>query len=702
MINLLLVGDHPCSPTGNGHMMYEIAKQIDTSKIKFSILATKPRTAIETESLFEVPIWNIIDLFSERNPNGWMATLTNLTQSKKQRVDVVLFVGHDLWMFAQVLPSLTQLKNEKDFIIASLFPFDMISVKDYILEWLKHIDLPLVYSKYGYDMLKPHVKDIEYFRPPLFDADQFKPYSAKEKVAARLEFSKGLMKRDAFVFGFFGANQWRKDPQRLIKSFFEVKAKEKKANLYLHMELTSGIFNIDKYMRDCGDPAGFVFIKKQKYQYDTKGMVDAYNLVDCMVNTSWQEGLSWTLVEAMLCGTPIIAANNTAQMELIKGGAAFPVKCNELAYLPVETNQGQSYIETIACDRNHLTHQMLKAIRNPKLLKETGLKGLERAKDWISGIDDINKAILGAIEKRKSSKLEVKEEPSNSKIKAVLFAQHSSAGDVFMTTKAFKGVKKMYSNLPIVYMTMPQYMDIIINNPYIDKVIPWNEKIEGQYQFNLNPHRDRIGPGHWGRNSNSILSDFYWKLLLVEPDDFFIEKVEPSQNISLSITNEQRPICILHTTGGDAAFRTYKYMGDIAEALKDRYFTIQLGGPKDYPANAQLDLRGALSYRESAWVVNKARMAVTVDSFMSHLCGALGISQVCLFGCGNHNVVRPDQRGGILTCLAIDYIRDCPGLGPCSASVRNCPLPCTGRHNPKKILLEFEKIEKELEKYEMS
>src|SRR3990170_2210459 len=36
------------------------------------------------------------------------------------------------------------------------------------------------------------------------------------------------------------------------------------------------------------------------------------------------------------------------------------------------------------------------------------------------------------------------------------------------------------------------------------------------------------------------------------------------------------------------------------------------------------------AFRESAWVVSKAAIAVTVDSFISHLCGALGVSQVCL------------------------------------------------------------------------
>ena len=134
-------------------------------------------------------------------------------------------------------------------------------------------------------------------------------------------------------------------------------------------------------------------------------------------------------------------------------------------------------------------------------------------------------------------------------------------------------------------------------------------------------------------------------------------------------------------------------MKDVCEGIRGRYFTIQLGGKDDYPAGADLDLRGKLSFRESAWVMSKAKIAITVDSFISHLAGALGISQICLFGSGNHFVVRPNQVKGKLICLVPDYIRHCIGLGPCSGSVRNCPAPCTGRHDPKIILEKIKEIE---------
>jgi hypothetical protein len=252
-------------------------------------------------------------------------------------------------------------------------------------------------------------------------------------------------------------------------------------------------------------------------------------------------------------------------------------------------------------------------------------------------------------------------------------------------------------------MTQKQYIDILVNNPHIDKLIPWDERNFGEYMFVLNPHGERILPGHWGRNSNSILSDFYWQILMVEPDDFYIEQKPPEEGIIDEIMKERLqsfakvlPICILHTTGGDPEFRTYKYMADIAKELRGKYLTIQIGMKNDYPAGADIDLRGKLSFREAAWTVSRAEIAVTVDSFVSHLCGALGVSQVCLFSSGNYNVVRPNQIRGALLCMVPNYVLDCPGLGPCSASVRDCPTPCTGLHDPKKILEQIKVLEERI------
>jgi hypothetical protein len=60
---------------------------------------------------------------------------------------------------------------------------------------------------------------------------------------------------------------------------------------------------------------------------------------------------------------------------------------------------------------------------------------------------------------------------------------------------------------------------------------------------------------------------------------------------------------------------------------------------------------------------------------------------------------------GELRCLSPNYVFHCKGLGPCSASVRDCPAKCTGRHDPKDILESIADIEfswNMMESYEIS
>src|SRR3989304_6214744 len=495
---------------------------------------------------------------------------------------------------------------------------------------------------------------------------------------------------DTLLFGFFGHNQFRKDPLRVIKAFFEVKKEIPNSALYLHTELASqrGIFNIEQYIRDCGGKLGDVLVKKQGHYYSTETLIEVYNAVDCVVNVSLQEGLSWTVLESMLCGTPVIASNNTAHIELIEEGAGIGVASTELAYIPLLAANGAStFIESKACSFPDLVRAM-KSVQDVTLRKDLKYRGIRRATEWLQRVSDITNLLakscnyVSPVRKEKARK------------EAILFAQHSSAGDVIMTTRCFKDLKKRNPDIPFYYMTQKKYQDIIVGNPYIDEIFDWDEAKLQEYKFVYNPHGERILPGHWGRNSNSILADFYWKVLMIdEPDDFFIDLKVPENPIADEILDTKLPICILHTTGGDAEFRTYEYMGDVAEGLGERYFTIQVGGKDDFPAKADLDLRGKLSFRESAWVVSKAAIAVTVDSFISHLCGALGVSQVCLFGSGNASVVKPLQVKGKLIEMSPDYIKNCMGLGPCSAGVRECPIKCTGSHNPNTILENIKKLE---------
>jgi glycosyltransferase involved in cell wall biosynthesis/ADP-heptose:LPS heptosyltransferase len=671
MKKVLFVGLNPFATAGNSAMMYAILSQLDKTRYSASCFAVDPPTVEWSSMLYNPLPYSII----AANDGSYPLSFPKLYQVMMAGGhDAVVFVGVDLWEYLEVLKSLVKVPN-KPFKLAAIFPYDLQHIRHDWIQWINWLDFPCVYSKYGENMLKDFVPRIRYFRPPLKNAEIWQPENNFTRNAVRQKLYPYLKPGD-LVLGCVALNQTRKDLQGLIKAF--AIAHKDNPNLYLFLQTDfHNEYNLIQAAKDYGLPSNAILKKPDNQKYLSASMPRLYNSFDMFINCSLQEGLSWTPLEAMLCGVPVIASRSTAHIELIEG-AGITVPCDQDTLLKVITESGPAYVDAKKCDPKNIADAIGILAKDEDLRKFYAIKGFERALSWLDGVNDINDLLDDVCVKET---IEIRKE-------AVLFMQHSSAGDVLMTTRCFKGIKGRYG-LPLHYMTSEKYMDIVTNNPYIDKVIPWVDNMGSQYRFVVNPHGERIAPGHWGRNSNSLLSDFYWKILDIEPDDFFIELQDPGFEL-----DAPNPICVLHTTGGDPRFRVYKFMKDVADGLKDKYTTVQLGGADDYPAWADVDLRGKLSFRETAWVMSKASIAVTVDSFISHLAGALGVSQVCLFGSGNHNVVRPNQVKGRLICMVPNYITGCPGLGPCSASVRDCPATCTGRHNPKDILKAIEEIEK--------
>lgn len=671
------------SQTGNAHMLRAILNRLNYDEfepVTFSI----GNDPIVLSNLMKYQMINVND------DGNWPAKFFHLL--KTYNFDCVFIVGHDIWNFIEIHHQILEARTQMKFIWAWLFPYDLQSIRKDCVKIMNDLDAPLVYSEYGFNMLKEHVPRIEYFRPPMDSAGIYRMYSLEEKTKTRKEYFKSI-KGGTFIFGFVGPNQFRKDPQTLLKAFKTVKDKHPDTILYLHCDLHKGEFNLPVYMiDDCGFKSGDIYTMGGLY--DENKMPDLYNCFDCYVNCSMQEGLSWTILNAMACGVPVIASNTTAHPELLTSANGERigelVPCEEARFLPIKTSLGQSWIPAKGCNDIDIAKAMIAMIETRETREKFSILGVEKAKQWLDGVSDINIALLKAIKVQTENDKIMKNGVMGrqDKLSKVLFAQHSSGGDVLMTTRCLKGIKARHPDLDLVYMTSEQYMDIVEGHPSLSEVIPWDENNQKDYEFVYNPHGERILPGHWGRNSNSLLSDFYWKILDVEPDDFFIGmKIPRKHDVIIQAAGVAKNLVIVHTTGGDAEFRTYKYMADVCKALENMgYLSVQIGGRNDYPAGANLDLRGEFTFQETAWVMDKASLAITVDSFVSHLAGALGVSQICLFGSGNAYVVRPNQMKGELICMVPNYLLDCPGLGPCSASVRDCPTPCTGRHNPDDII----------------
>ncbi len=668
-MRVLFVGENPYGISGCSSLLRAIIFQAQKGKHELAVFSATHFPVLEdiysNTSFKDIPIiqGHVIE-------EGQFANDDLIRTLNTQKFDLLVFVGFDCWRFISLFPKIKELRRRKKFEWMSIFPYDLYDVRGDWIEWIKTFDYPMVYSEYGYDVLKDHVPGIRYFRPPLPDVEKLAVYSSNDKKEIRKRMFPSL-KEDDFLFGFVGANQLRKDPQRLIYAFFKLKEERKlKRNpvLYLHTELGNGVFNIEQYASEKKGHIGDIVLKKQGFPYRKELIVQAYNCMDCMVNVSFQEGLSLTILEALLCGTPVLASDNTAHKELLSSvGGLIP--CSDMAFLPIVTERGTSFVDTKACSVNDLMDMMERVINDDQYRDLLRHDGFKMAREWIKGSHNILD-ILDQIESNNT--IEVSQE------KAILFTQHSSAGDVLMTTQCFKGIKERHPGLPLHYMTQSKYADIVTNNPYIDAIIEWDDRYFDRYEIIYNPHGEKILPGGWN-NGDVKLADMYPYFCNVKADKMFIDLVKPD----IELPEEY---ILVQTSGGHKVFRTYTHMNTVL--AKMNMPSVLIGDSNDLSANVDFDLRGKLTWREVAWVMKNAKVAIVIDSFPSHLAGALETPAVVLFGPAPARVTGPLGNPNKLRFLEPDKLKVCPIVSNCwgEAHKEVCQSPCINSISPFTIV----------------
>lgn len=661
---ILFVGEDPLSTTGNGHMMHAILSMLDNEKYDIACFAASEVPPWADFDLFAPPTFRLIPASGGGDPWG-KDKLLRVIQGNS--FDALVMVGIDLWRYFPIFKNIYELKQRKSFKWAWIFPYDLQEFRQDWADWINMIDLPCVYSKYGENVLKDAVPRIRYFRPPLPYANIYRPYDQEERLESRRKLFPSI-RDDQFVFGFVGPNQKRKDPQRLIKAFRVVKDQISDSFLYLHTRMDghrSGNFNLVQYLDDLRFVSGDVLTCANAFTEE--GMADVYNSIDCLVNCSMQEGLSWTPLNAMLCGTPVIASDTTAQTELVKD-AGILVPCKTLDYLPLAGKNGYSWIETKCCDPKDTAEAMVRMAGLSEEERDAMADtGITRAKGWLSGISDINELLE-----------EVFEPPAvtiTKKRSAVLFIQHSSAGDVLMSTQCFKGIKEKHPGLPLAYMTQSQFQDIVVGNPYIDEIIDWDLTKIDEYEIRYNPHGSKILPGGWN-SLDTKLADMYPYFCKVKADEMFIQEVEPGEDlIALS------GYIVVHTSGG-SPYRIYKHIDIVTKGLD--LPVVQIGGSGDFACQNAIDIRGKLSWRETAWVMKRARAAICVDSFPMHLAAALDTPVIGLFGPAPARVTGPIGDPEKIICLEPNRLEVCPITAACYGQTGKepCSSPCINSINP--------------------
>ena len=555
MKRILFVGENPLSTSGNSNMLAAMLGQLDMDRYKpacFVVPEVSPST-----TLFNPLPFSIVAGSSQNNQWGNQRLVSLIRESD---FEILCMVGIDFWRYVPAWNAIKQARDAKKFKWIGIFPYDLWRMQPDWPSYWNDLDVPCVYSQYGYDALKPYVPDIRYYRPALNGHELFKPLDTEERQKIRNEFFSTVPEGNK-IFGFIGANQRRKSPERLVKAFVLAKQSCPDINLYLHTN-PNHLFNLLQIARDCGAKSNDIVVKSPGVRLTRDRMPSVFGALDCVVNCSMQEGLSWTPLEAMACGTPVIASNTTSQTELVQGAGVL-VPCNDLAYVPMGPEGQRIDIESRACRASDIAEAIVKVATDDLYREGLIQKGLQRSKEWFDGMGNINDLLDDA--------MKAKPKP---KIKAVLFAQHSAAGDVLMTTQCLKGIKERHPKMPLVYMTQKAFTGIVENNKYIDEVILWDERLLRHYAVVYNPHGTKILPGGWN-NLDVTLHSMYPYFCGVEADDMFIDPVAPG-------TKDFKEYVVVHTTGGSKEYRSYAHMGQVVNVIhKLGMRAIQLGGATD-------------------------------------------------------------------------------------------------------------------------
>jgi glycosyltransferase involved in cell wall biosynthesis len=157
---------------------------------------------------------------------------------------------------------------------------------------------------------------------------------------------------------FVGKLSQRRNIPVLIRAFAELKRR----NGLPHKLLLFGPNHLDLPVRPLAEQLGIAdsVVQDDGRVQDHAELVDVYNAADLYVNPSLYEGFSMTLVEALACGTPVVAANRGALGEIAGDAAVLVDEPTPLA----------------------LADAMHRVLGDAELQTELGAKGVERAESF--------------------------------------------------------------------------------------------------------------------------------------------------------------------------------------------------------------------------------------------------------------------------------------------------------------------------------
>ena len=435
---------------------------------------------------------------------------------EKVKPDVYLGV-EDIWAF-NLFEEKDWWKKTKSIIWTTL---DSLPILDSAKKMYDHCDQMLVWASFAERAMKrlgcENVKTLH----GAVDYDHFHPLEERDELRKRFGLD------DNFVIGFVFKNQLRKSVPNLLEGFkrFKSSNKNSKAKLLLHTDWDeSRGWNIPKYIKEkeidpkdvlatyvCNDCSNYFITqyigeekkcplcKSQKgcktkncsKGVSEKELNEIYNIMDVYCHPFTSGGQELPVQEAKGAGlVTLVTEYSCGEDSCYEHQGGLPLSWNEYREPSTQFIKASTDPDSIYC-------QLEKVYYMNQEDKEALIKnGKEYVKDKFcinKIVDQLKKTIIDVYNKEKEEQSEEEKEEAPKSVKMedllddegwqnrLLIMIPESAGDVLMINGLIENVKKTYPDKNIYISTNLAFSDMLNDNPYIHKIIPYSASYENPY-----------------------------------------------------------------------------------------------------------------------------------------------------------------------------------------------------------------------------
>ena len=435
-----------------------------------------------------------------------------------EKVNPDVFLGiEDIWAFREYEKKPWWNKTKK--IIWTTL--DSLPILQQAIDTEPKCDQMLVWASFAEEAMKKLGHETVETVHGAVDYSHFKPLGNRDD----LRNLHGLS--DNFVIGFVFKNQLRKSVPNILEGFkkFKFKNPEVKAKLLLHTdwgEKQHG-WDIPRYLKEkdledgsvlstyvchkcddyfiqpysgedkdccsCGSKES-VKTKNSGKGVGEKELNEIYNMMDVYCHPFTSGGQELPIQEAKAAGLITLVTDYSCGTDSAyehQGG--LPLAWNEYREPSTQFIKATTCPDSI-CERLQQVYEMDEESKH-KLI-ETGKKyvqenfsvenTVEKLKNFIKSVDLRTSEEEEEEKKSKETKVSIqdflKDVPLKDRIAVVL---PRSAGDVLMANSLIENLSELYPDKKIFFVTQPEFYDLINDNPFVHKVIPYSSSFEDLY-----------------------------------------------------------------------------------------------------------------------------------------------------------------------------------------------------------------------------